>query len=90
MALMDHLDQLVYAVIQAQQKDDLPDYLAVRIFAIVDRLEGGGHFRAEVEALTEQVSLYDTYGQTGYIGMGVSSDILEGTIRRLEAKLTQA
>ena len=35
----------------------------------------------------EQVALYDTYGQTGYIGMGVSNDILEGTIRRLEQSL---
>ena len=42
---------------------------------------------AEIEALTEQVGLYDTYGQTGYIGMGVSNDILEGTIRRLERSL---
>jgi len=30
--------------------------------------------------------LYDTYGQTGYIGMGVSNLILEAAIRRVEIK----
>ena len=54
---------------------------------MVYRLQGREVMRAEIEALTEQVGLYDTYGQTGYIGMGVSNDILEGTIKRLEQSL---
>jgi hypothetical protein len=29
---------------------------------------------------------YDTYGQTGYIGMGVSNGVLEGALRRLEGQ----
>ena len=84
---MEHLDKLLAATVRAQQVDDLPDFLAQRIFAIVYRLQGREAMRAEIEALTEQVGLYDTYGQTGYIGMGVSNDILEGTIRRLEQSL---
>jgi len=84
---MEHLDKLHAATVLAQQVDDLPDFLAQRIFAIVYRLQGREVMRAEIEALTEQVGLYDTYGQTGYIGMGVSNDILEGTIRRLEQSL---
>jgi len=84
---MEHLDKLHAATVLAQQVDDLPDFLAQRIFAIVYRLQGREAMRAEIEALTEQVGLYDTYGQTGYIGMGVSNDILEGTIRRLEQSL---
>ena len=84
---MEHLDKLHAATVLAQQVDDLPDFLAQRIFAIVYRLQGREVMRAEIEALTEQVALYDTYGQTGYIGMGVSNDILEGTIRRLEQSL---
>ena len=84
---MEHLDKLLAATVRAQQVDDLPDFLAQRIFAIVYRLQGREVMRAEIEALTEQVGLYDTYGQTGYIGMGVSNDILEGTIRRLEQSL---
>jgi hypothetical protein len=84
---MEHLDKLHAATVLAQQVDDLPDFLAQRIFAIVYRLQGREVMLAEIEALTEQVGLYDTYGQTGYIGMGVSNDILEGTIRRLEWSL---
>ena len=84
---MEHLDKLLAATVRAQQVDDLPDFLAQRIFAIVYRLQGREVMRAEIEALTEQVGLYDTYGQTGYIGMGVNNDILEGTIRRLEQSL---
>jgi len=84
---MEHLDKLHAATVLAQQVDDLPDFLAQRIFAMVYRLQGREAMRAEIEALTEQVGLYDTYGQTGYIGMGVSNDILEGTIRRLEQSL---
>ena len=84
---MEHLDKLHAATVLAQQVDDLPDFLAQRIFAIIYRLQGREAMRAEIEALTEQVGLYDTYGQTGYIGMGVSNDILEGTIRRLEQSL---
>ena len=84
---MEHLDKLHAATVLAQQVDDLPDFLAQRIFVIVYRLQGREVMRAEIEALTEQVGLYDTYGQTGYIGMGVSNDILEGTIRRLEQSL---
>ena len=84
---MEHLDKLHAATVMAQQVDDLPDFLAQRIFAIVYRLQGREVMRAEIEALTEQVGLYDTYGQTGYIGMGVSNDILEGTIKRLEQSL---
>jgi hypothetical protein len=84
---MEHLDKLHAATVLAQQVDDLPDFLAQRIFAIVYKLQGREVMLAEIEALTEQVGLYDTYGQTGYIGMGVSNDILEGTIRRLEQSL---
>jgi len=86
---MEYLDRLRAATIQAQQVDDLPDTLAERISAIVCRLQGRGVLHTEIEALTEQVLLYDTYGQTGYMGMGVSNDILEGTIQRLEQLLDE-
>ena len=84
---MEYLDRLRAVTIQAQQVDDLPDFLAERIFAITCHLQVQEILQAEIEALIEQVGLYDTYGQTGYIGMGVSNDILEGTIRRLEQSL---
>jgi hypothetical protein len=84
---MEHLDRLHAATVLAQQVDELPDFLAERIFSVACRLQGQEILQAEIEALIEQVGLYDTYGQTGYIGMGVSNDILEGTIRRLEQTL---
>ena len=84
---MEHLDRLHAATVLAQQVDDLPDFLAKRIFSVARRLQGQGILQAEIESLIEQVGLYDTYGQTGYIGMGVSNHILEGTIRRIEQAL---
>jgi hypothetical protein len=87
---MIHLDELIVTTNTAQQEDDLPDFLAARIFAIVDRLRGRQILQTEIEELIEQVVLYDTYGQTGYIGMGVNHLILEGTICRLEEKLKSA
>ena len=84
---MDILKRLKTVIIQAQEEDDLPDFLAERIFAIVKLSNVSQSLHADLEELIEQVTLYDTYGQTGYIGMGVNSIILEGTIRRLEEKL---
>ena len=81
---MPLLDELIAATRTAQQDDDLPDFLAERIFAVVDSLRGKQILLAEIRELTEQVTLYDTYAQTGYIGMGVNHFILEGTIRRRE------
>lgn len=84
---MDQLTRLQMATIRAQQEDDLPDFLAVRIFAIADKLQEKRFLQTDVEELIEQLNLYDTYGQTGYIGMGVNNYILEGTLNRLEEKL---
>jgi hypothetical protein len=84
---MDYLTRLNMATARAQQEDDLPDSLAERIFAITDQLQSCRCLQDEVHELIEQVGLYDTYGQTGYIGMGVNNLILEGTICRLEEKL---
>jgi hypothetical protein len=87
---MNPLDELTAATHTAQREDEFPDFLAERIFAIVNRLRDRQVLQAEVEELTEQVVLYDTYAQTGYIGMGVNHLILEGTIHRLEEKIKAA
>lgn len=84
---MDLLGRLRAATMEAQRKDDLPDFLAQRIDRLAELLQGRQSLQAEVEELIEQLTLYDTYGQTGYIGMGVNHIILEGTICRLEEKL---
>ncbi len=86
---MDLLNRLQMATVTAQQEDDLPDYLAARIFAIAETLPVHLTLQNEVDELIEQLALYDTYGQTGYIGMGVNNYILEGTISRLEKRLQE-
>jgi len=85
---MDLINRLNAATLTAQQEDDLPDFFAARVYAIAEQLKGRPLFQAEIEELIEQLSLYDTYGQTGYIGMGVNNYILEGTIVRIEKKLS--
>lgn len=84
---MNLLNQLHLATMTAQRDDDLPDFLAARIFAMIDNMSGLHTLQGEVEELIEQLALYDTYGQTGYIGMGVNNCILESSIDRLERLL---
>lgn len=83
---MTIIDQLKSATARAQIEDDLPDYLAERIYALTKRLDDATAFVTEIEDLVAQVSDYDTYAQTGYIGMGVDAKILESGICRLEQK----
>ena len=84
---MDIAETLRMVTRNAQQEDDLPDFLAARIFAISDQLPIGQQETTSIEKLIEQLKLYDTYGQTGYLGMGVNNVILEKTINQIEEKL---
>jgi len=72
---------------EAQRLDDLPDYLAVRIYVIADRLTLKDADADDIRILVAQICEYDTYGQTGYLGMGVNHVILEKTLREIEARL---
>jgi hypothetical protein len=85
---MDLIGRLNAATMTAQQEDELPDFLAARVYAIAAKLGDSPVSQVDIEELIEQLSLYDTYGQTGYIGMGVNNYILEGTIVRIEKKLS--
>ncbi len=84
---MELAEILRMATRHAQEMDELPDYLAARIFAIADLLPMVRHSSDAIKQLTEQVKLYDTYAQTGYLGMGVNHLILEKTIRQIEKQL---
>lgn len=84
---MDPNDQLRKVTIRAQQENDLPDSLAERLFAIAERSNQGQ--AAQLQQLIEQVELYDTFAQTGYIGMGVDHVVLSATLDRLEQQLDQ-
>lgn len=81
---MDHLDRLKNVTILAQKEDELPDFLANRIFAIIASLRHSGDLLEEINDLSSQVEQYDTFGQTGYCGMGVDNNILECAIARIE------
>ena len=68
----------------AREENDLPDYLAERILAIADHV---GESSPDIERLLEQLPLYDSYAQTGYLGIGITHLILEETIARIESQL---
>lgn len=81
---MDIFDELRRGTARAQDENDLPDYLAERLLRIADQPGRYRQLGAQVADLAAQVGLYDTYAQTGYMGMGVNNVVLEGAIRRLE------
>ncbi|MFO7576413.1 MAG: hypothetical protein R6W66_01665 [Pelovirga sp.] len=84
---MNQLERLQQVTLLAQQQQDLPDFIAQRIADLVTELKTCPRPCAALEELIEQVSLYDTYGQTGYLGMGVNHVILTKTIDRIFADL---
>lgn len=68
----------------AQNEQDLPNYLAERIFRLIENQDRFNVRNSEMEDLVDKVTNYDTYGQTGYLGMGINSVILEKALNRLE------
>lgn len=68
----------------AQNEQDLPDFLAKRIYWIIENRDRFQDREADIHELSEKVLNYDTYGQTGYLGMGVNNVILEKALIRLE------
>lgn len=78
--------ELMRVTEDARNGQDLPDYLAERILQIIENSERYRGAEAEIAEFIEKVRDYDTYGQTGYLGMGVNSVILEKALRRLEER----
>lgn len=83
---MDHIAALRKVTLAAQRDQELPDDLAQRITRIAARLEQGSTVTG-IDELIGQITDYDTYGQTGYLGMGVNHVILTRTIERIEEQL---
>jgi hypothetical protein len=83
---MDIFEQLREATVRAQLENELPDAFAARLLSVADDPAAYADAEPEISALLDMLPDYDTYGQTGYIGMGVSDGILAGALRRLEAK----
>ena len=79
---MTVFDRLKAAMETAQAEQDLPDYLARYILTILQRQQDFAGREEELEKLVDKVTLYDTYGQTGYLGMGVNNTILQKALEK--------
>jgi len=75
-------DRLKRVLKEAQDNQDLPNYLAEEIERIISEPERFAGREDEISELADKIELYDTYGQTGYLGMGVNNAILERTLKR--------
>ena len=80
---MTVFDRLSDALEKARAEQDLPDFIAKEISTVLQHRKDFAGRESELEELAEQISLYDTYGQTGYLGMGVNHVILQKTLDRL-------
>ena len=56
---MDIWDRLRAVTVLAQDEEDLPDFLAERIFTLVELSRNCKDMRCEINDLTEKVSQYD-------------------------------
>jgi len=70
----------------AEMDNDLPDFLSERLLAVASSPHCYPDAAEEILKIIDMLPLYDTYAQTGYMGMGVSNIILEVALRRLEVK----
>lgn len=83
---MDIFERLRQETLKAQQENDLPDFIAQRIFDIAAHPQAYRHSLATIEYLLQRLPEYDTYGQTGYLGMGVDDTIILKILQQLESE----
>lgn len=81
---MTEFEKLQSVTEKAQSEQELPDFLAERIFWIIENQDRFLARKTEIADLAEKVTNYDTYGQTGYLGMGVNNVILEKALSSLD------
>lgn len=87
---MDVFARLHAATILARQENELPDFLSERLLAVASSPFCYPDAAEEILNIIDMLPQYDTYAQTGYMGMGVNNAILEGALRRLEGKRVPA
>ena len=83
---MDVFAKLHAATLLAGQDNELPDFLSERLLAVASSPHCYPDAAEEMLNIISMLPLYDTYAQTGYMGMGVNNAILESALRRLEGK----
>lgn len=80
---MTIFERLISVTETARAEQELPDFLAREVAEILRRHEEFAGRGAELEELIDKIAAYDTYGQTGYLGMGVNHVILQQALNRL-------
>ncbi len=83
---MDVFAKLHAATLLAGQDNELPDFLSERLLAVASSPPCYPDAAEEILTIIDMLPEYDTYAQTGYMGMGANNAILEGALRRIEAK----
>ncbi|MBB5021580.1 GSU3529 family protein [Desulfurispira natronophila] len=74
--------QLKTALRQAQNDRDFPDFLAVHVEEVIDHMDKYLPRSADhIELLIEQIDLYETYAQTGYLGRGMTAGNVKETLK---------
>lgn len=81
---MDVFEQLKQAVRQARQENELPDHLAEAIFEIARQPEMYRGCSGLIGRLVKLLPDYDTYAQTGYLGMGVNDADIRMLLKAIE------
>ena len=84
---MDQIGELLRVTRVAREQQDLPDFIAHRIEHLASGLDLTMVSRVDVAELIDQIADYDTYGQTGYLGMGINHVILTATLDRIFAQM---
>ncbi|MFO7983366.1 MAG: hypothetical protein R6V08_07950 [Desulfuromonadales bacterium] len=69
---MKVFEQLKQVVGKARHENELPDHLAEAILEIAEDPQKYSECSGLVKRLVERLPDYDTYAQTGYLGMGVN------------------
>ena len=80
---MSIFERLESALHSAREEQELPDHLAREVELILRQREIFHGRTQEIEELIHMLEVYDTYAQTGYIGMGVDSAILQGALKKM-------
>ena len=75
---MNLFTQLYEATVHAQSECELPDCLAERLLSVAANPDCFPDAAGEIQVLLDMLPDYDTYGQTGYIGMGSATGYLRG------------
>lgn len=83
---MDVFARLRSAALLAGRENELPDFFTDRLLAVASSPHNYTDATEQILEIIDMLPEYDTYAQTGYMGMGVSNSILEAALKRLESQ----